>query len=137
MHLHIIHGPNLNKLGEREPEIYGDQTLEQINAAIETKATHLGHRTDFFQSNHEGQLIDHIQSLSGDGLIINPASFTHTSLAIRDALAMLEMPIIEVHLSNIYKRESIRHHSITAPVCQGQISGFGPIGYLMALDYFQ
>ena len=132
----IIHGPNLNKLGTREPEVYGSMTLDQLNAHIQEEANELGVAVTFFQSNHEGQLIDEIGKLGDakiDGIVINPAAYTHTSVALRDALAASGVPAIEVHISNIYKRESFRHNSFTAGACIGVISGFGADGYLMAL----
>ncbi|NQT10170.1 MAG: type II 3-dehydroquinate dehydratase [Desulfobacteraceae bacterium] len=131
----VIHGPNLNMLGKREPEIYGKETLDEINAKLEELAEKLGINVETFQSNYEGKIIEKIQSTSGicNGLIINPAAFTHTSIAIRDALLLLDIPIIEIHLSNIYKREPFRRKSMIADVVTAQISGFGVQGYLMAL----
>lgn len=133
----VLHGPNLNLLGHREPETYGTRTLAEINDALEAMAKRLNLEIDVFQSNHEGRLVDRIQEKSAAwrGLIINPAAYTHTSIAIRDALAMLEIPVIEIHLSNIYRREPFRHRSLTAAVVTGQISGLGWKGYLAALDY--
>lgn len=132
----VMNGPNLNMLGKREPQIYGDVTLEQINAELLKKAGPLGVEMSFFQSNHEGELIDKIHGLFEaqiDGVIINPGAFTHTSVALRDALLLLSCPIIEIHLSNIYKREAFRHKSMVADIAVGQISGFGNHGYQMAL----
>jgi len=131
----VIHGPNLNMLGKREPEIYGKETLDEINAKLEDLAEKLGIDLETFQSNYEGKIIEKIQKTSGrcKGLIINPAAFTHTSIAIRDALLLLDIPIIEIHLSNIYKREPFRRKSMIADVVTAQISGFGVQGYLMAL----
>ncbi len=134
----VIHGPNLNMLGKREPEIYGKETLDEINAKLEELAKKLGIDVETFQSNHEGEIIEKIQSASGGsgkckGLIINPAAFTHTSIAIRDALLLLDIPIIEIHLSNIYKREPFRRKSMISDVVTAQISGFGVQGYIMAL----
>jgi 3-dehydroquinate dehydratase-2 len=132
----IINGPNLNLLGEREPDIYGAQSLLELEAQISTEATKRGLSCLFFQSNHEGSLIDEIQSHRHDtvGLIINPGAYTHTSIALRDALSVYPGFKVEVHLSNIYAREPFRHHSMTAAVCHGQISGMGAEGYLLALQ---
>jgi len=132
----VLHGPNLNMLGKREPDVYGAQTLEDINASLSEKAASMGAVVDTFQSNHEGELVEKIQSAIStyDGIIINPAAFTHTSVAIHDALRLLDIPVIEVHLSNIYKREPFRHKSLVSPVATGQISGFGATGYLLALE---
>ena len=131
----VIHGPNLNLLGRREPEIYGRTTLDEINNRLTTLGAQLGLALDTFQSNHEGAIVDRIQQAADvyDGLIINPAAFTHTSIAIRDALAMLKAPVIEVHLSNIHRREPFRHTSMTAGVVTGQILGLGAAGYALAL----
>lgn len=132
----VIHGPNLNMLGRREPDQYGSRTLKEINQELKAKAAELGVRLSDYQSNHEGDIVECIQKAAGqvDGLIINPAAFTHTSVAIRDALLLLDAPILEVHISNIYKREAFRHHSYVADIATGQISGLGPIGYLLALE---
>ena len=131
----VLHGPNLNLLGVREQAVYGASSLKDINAAMEGLAKELGARVEFRQSNVEGELVTWIQDARGrfDAVIINPAGYTHTSIAIRDAIAAAEVPTIEVHLSNIYKRESFRHRSYVAGVALGQISGFGPTGYLLAL----
>jgi 3-dehydroquinate dehydratase-2 len=131
----VIHGPNLNLLGRREPEIYGRTTLDEINGQLAALAAQLGLMLDTFQSNHEGAIVDRIQQAAGvyDGLIINAAAFTHTSIAIRDALSMLKAPVIEVHLSNIHRREPFRHTSMTAGVVTGQILGLGAAGYALAL----
>jgi 3-dehydroquinate dehydratase-2 len=131
----VIHGPNLNRLGRREPEIYGRDTLEDINAELVEAGEARGIAVETFQSNHEGALVDRIQQAADtvDGLIINPAAYTHTSIALRDALQMLDIPIIEVHLSNIYRRASFRHHSMTAAAATGQIAGLGKNGYRLAL----
>jgi 3-dehydroquinate dehydratase-2 len=133
----VIHGPNLNMLGKREPEVYGKATLDDINTALKETGTRLGVRVDAFQSNHEGAIVDKIQEVmnSHQGLIINPGAYTHTSVAIRDALLLLNFPVVEVHLSNIYKRELFRHHSMIAGVATGQISGLGSDGYILALEY--
>ncbi len=131
----VLHGPNLNLLGRREPEIYGRTTLDEINRGLVELGAQLGLAVDAFQSNHEGAIVDRIQQAAGsyDGLIINAAALTHTSIAIRDALATLEMPVIEVHLSNIHRREPFRHLSMTAGVVTGQILGLGAAGYGLAL----
>lgn len=131
----VIHGPNLNLLGQREVEIYGNIVLDEINRMIEKEAIRLELGVDFFQSNHEGEIIDRIQGAVGEYgcIIINPAAFTHYSVAIRDALASVSVPSIEVHLSNIHSREEFRQHSVTAAVAVGQISGFGPESYLLAV----
>ena len=132
----VIHGPNLNMLGLREPEIYGHTTLADINAELQRLGAQLGLSVEAFQSNAEGDIVDKIQSAAPTirGMIINPAAYTHTSVCIRDALLMLKMPIIEVHLSNIHKRESFRHHSYMADVAIGQIMGLGADGYFLALQ---
>jgi len=131
----VLHGPNLNMLGKREPEVYGSLTLEQLNAELAAQAAKLGVAVECRQTNHEGILVDMIQAAEGayDCIIINPAAFTHYSIAVRDALAAISTPAIEVHLSNIYRREEFRHHSVTAPVTVGQIAGFGSQGYMLAL----
>ena len=131
----IINGPNLNMLGKREPNIYGDTTLEQINAELYEIGKQKKVCVETFQSNHEGAIIDKIQGISGKcaGLIINPGAFTHTSIAIRDALLLIDVPIIEVHLSNIYKRATFRHKSVISDIAVGQITGFGVAGYFFAL----
>ena len=132
----VIHGPNLNMLGTREPDIYGHQTLEEIDAALTAQADRQGLHIEIFQSNHEGDIVDKIQQArdSFHGIIINPAAYTHTSIAIRDALSLLKIPVVEVHLSNIYSRESFRRTSMLSGVVTAQISGFGSQGYLLALD---
>jgi 3-dehydroquinate dehydratase II len=131
----VINGPNLNLLGTREPEIYGHTTLEDINRQLTALGNELGIRVESFQSNSEGALVDRIQQARGniDLIIINPAAYTHTSIAIRDALTAIEVPAIEVHLSNVYKRESFRHHSTIADVVEARLMGFGAEGYLLAL----
>lgn len=135
----VLHGPNLNLLGERENKIYGNLTLEEINARIKKFAQQNEIEVEIYQSNHEGDLVTKIQEARRkiDGLVINPAAYTHTSVAIRDALAVLGelgIPIIEVHLSNIYRREEFRHQSLTAAVATGVISGFGPTSYLLGMQ---
>jgi len=134
MHFLVLHGPNLNQLGVREPEIYGTLTLNDINESLEVLASELGCILSFFQSNHEGALVDAIQAATAyDGIIINSAAYTHTSVAIRDSLASVGLPFVEVHLSNIYRREDFRHKSLIAPLAIGQISGFGHESYLLGL----
>ncbi len=130
----VIHGPNLNLLGKREPDIYGKESLEDINEKIKTRAQELGMAVEFFQSNHEGDIVDKIGITSTDAIIINPAGYTHTSVALRDALSAFAGQIIEVHLSNIFKREEFRHVSITAPAAHGVICGFRGDSYIIALE---
>ncbi len=131
-----MNGPNLNMLGKREPQIYGYLTLDQINKDLVQQAIPLGVALDFFQSNHEGAILDKIHDIFNEniaGIIINPGALTHTSVALRDALVLMSCPIVEIHLSNIYKREGFRHKSLLADIVTGQISGFGHYGYQMAL----
>ena len=132
----ILNGPNLNMLGVRQPEIYGRQTLADIEESCASYAGALGLEIDFRQSNVEGELVTWIQEALGrvDGIIINAAAYTHTSVALQDALKLHSVPVIEVHLSNIHQREAFRHHSYIAAAAQGMIAGFGSRGYLMALD---
>ena len=132
----VLHGPNLNLLGRREPEVYGKLTLPDVNAMLTAKAAELDLEIEFVQTNHEGVLVDAIQSAEGcyGCIIINPAALTHYSVAVRDALAGISVPAIEVHLSNIYNREEFRHHSVTAPVTVGQIAGFGAQSYVLSLQ---
>ncbi|MCK5306262.1 MAG: type II 3-dehydroquinate dehydratase [Candidatus Omnitrophica bacterium] len=131
----LIHGPNLNLLGEREPEVYGKVTIEKINAELEKEAGRLNIKLKIVQSNHEGEIVDLIGKAKNEfqGIIINPAAYTHTSVAIRDAISAASIPAIEVHLSNIYAREEFRHTSLIAPVSRGQISGFGMHSYILGL----
>ncbi|MDY0221059.1 MAG: type II 3-dehydroquinate dehydratase [Desulfobacterium sp.] len=132
----VIHGPNLNMLGRREPETYGRETLEGIDRGIKTLGKDLGIEVETFQSNSEGAIVSIIHRVfeeNIDGVIINPAAYTHTSVAIRDALLLLACPVIEVHLSNIYKREKFRHTSLVSSVVNGQITGLGSLGYCLAL----
>jgi 3-dehydroquinate dehydratase-2 len=132
----VIHGPNLNMLGKREPHIYGHQSLGEINAELQAHGDRLGIDVETFQSNHEGAIVDRIQQALGNchGIIINPAAYTHTSVAIRDALAMLDIPVIEIHLSNIHKREPFRHQSMIADIVVARVAGFGSHGYVLGLE---
>ena len=136
MNILLIHGPNLQLLGKRQPEIYGSQTLEDINLHLSEIALQRGVELKTFQSNHEGEIVscigDHIDW--ADGVLINPAAYTHTSVAIRDALSAVNLPVIEIHLSNIYARESFRHHSYISAIAVGVIGGFGAYSYDLALD---
>jgi len=139
MNLLLMNGPNLNRLGKREPLIYGNETLEMIENRLRTLASQHGVNMDCFQSNHEGELIDRIHLAEDEGcngIIFNPGAFTHYSYAIRDAIAGVSVPVIEVHLSNIHKREEFRHTSVLAAECEGQIAGFGSYGYEMAFNSF-
>lgn len=134
----VLHGPNLNLLGTREPGIYGADTLDSINARLLTTAAMAGVRLDAFQSNHEGQLIDRVQAAGNDGtcfILINPAAFTHSSIALRDALLGVGIPFVEIHLSNVYAREAFRHHSCFSDVAVGVICGLGAQGYSLALEF--
>jgi 3-dehydroquinate dehydratase-2 len=135
MNILVLHGPNLNLLGKREPGVYGTATLDEINGRLTALAAELGVAVSFFQSNHEGELVQKIHDAMSayDALVINPGAYTHTSVAIRDAIAATGIPAVEVHLSNIYRREDFRHHSYISGVAVGQISGFGAESYLLAL----
>jgi 3-dehydroquinate dehydratase-2 len=138
MSILVLNGPNLNLLGTREPQVYGSTTLEEISAELVALAAKAGSKLECFQSNHEGALIDRIHAARTDGTtfaIINPGAFTHTSVAIRDAFAGVALPFIEVHLSNVYKREPFRHHSYLSDIAVGVICGLGVHGYRLALDY--
>ena len=133
----VLHGPNLNLLGTREPEIYGRTTLDDINRMIAARAKEAGIEADYLQSNYEGVLVDALQGAPEKGysfVILNAAAFTHYSVAIRDAIAAISVPVIEVHLSNIHQREEFRHHSVISPVVMGQIAGFGADSYMAALE---
>ena len=131
----VIHGPNLNLLGQREPEVYGSLTLSQINAEMAKLAGELGVEIELFQSNHEGALVEAVQGALGrvDAIVINPAAYTHTSIALRDALLAVAVPTVEVHLSNVHRREDFRHRSLIADVAAGQVVGFGLHSYLLGL----
>lgn len=131
----VLNGPNLNLLGMREPGVYGSESYEAVCRRIADKAGELGLETEFFQSNSEGGLIDALHAAMGtaDGVILNAGGYTHTSVAIRDAIAAIRLPVVEVHLSNIHAREEFRHTSLIAPVCRGQIAGFGADSYILAL----
>ncbi len=133
----VVYGPNLNRLGKRDPEQYGTITMEEINRALEERAAELKTEITFFQSNSEGSLIDMLQEESegADGIIINPGALTHYGLSLRDALADADLPIVEVHLSNIHARERFRRKSVVAPIAQGQIAGLGWRGFILALEY--
>jgi len=139
----VLHGPNLNLLGQREPGIYGSFTLDQINQQLTAQAGTLGVKLEYLQSNHEGVLVDAIQQALGQhqGILLNAAAYTHSSVALRDAITAVQIPTVEVHLSNIYRREEFRHHSWIAPIAIGQISGFGWRSYTLGLqalvDYLQ
>jgi 3-dehydroquinate dehydratase-2 len=141
--IYILHGPNLNSLGLREPEVYGRMSLDSINDNLLEQARQRNVSLKIIQSNHEGVLIDAIHQARelADGLLINPGGYTHTSIALRDAISAVNLPCVEVHLSNIYKREAFRHHSYIAPVCVGSICGFGWRSYLLGLtallDYLE
>ena len=135
-HITVLNGPNLNLLGSREPAIYGGESLAGIERAVSALAVELGHRLSFFQSNAEHELVDAVHRArreSVDFIIINPAAFTHTSIALRDALLAVGIPFIEIHLSNVHAREPFRHHSYFSDIAQGVISGFGPLTYRLAL----
>ncbi|HOP06772.1 MAG TPA: type II 3-dehydroquinate dehydratase [candidate division Zixibacteria bacterium] len=134
----VVNGPNLNLLGKREPEIYGRSTLDELNGKLNDMAKELKIELKFFQSNHEGEIIDflHKEAPDAHGLIINPGALTHYSYALRDAISAVSIEAVEVHMSNIYAREEFRHKSVLAPICQGHLTGFGFYGYAMALSYF-
>lgn len=134
--IYVLNGPTLNMLGTREPEIYGSQTLADIEAKTAEAAKAFGHAIDFRQSNSEGELVDWILEAreKASGIVLNGAAYTHTSVALRDAISASELPVVEVHISNIFKREEFRHHSFVSPVSLGVICGLGPIGYVLAVE---
>ncbi len=134
----VIHGVNLNMTGIREVSVYGSETLDDINNYIKESLKDLDVTIDFFQSNIEGELVNKIHSANGvyDGVVINPGAFTHYSIALRDAISSVSVPFVEVHMSNVYKREEFRQKSVTAPVCTGQITGFGKLGYVLGIKSF-
>ncbi|MCI5815952.1 type II 3-dehydroquinate dehydratase [Ruminococcus sp.] len=136
MRILVIHGPNLNLLGEREPGIYGTENLEQVNGAILARAKELGAQCEVFQSNHEGDIIDRLHEARRefDGVVLNAGAYTHYSYAIRDAIAAIRIPCVEVHISNVHAREEFRHTSVIAPACLGVVCGFGGDSYLLALE---
>jgi len=135
LRLLVLHGPNLNLLGQREPDTYGHATLDELNLMLARKATELGVALDVHQSNIEGELVDWLQQAQeqADGVVLNAAAYTHTSIALRDAIAAISVPVVEVHLSNVHAREDFRRHSTIAPVCIGTVSGFGPNSYVLGL----
>jgi 3-dehydroquinate dehydratase-2 len=132
----VLHGPNLNLTGVREPEIYGSMTLDEINTQLTEKALEFGVEVTCQQSNHEGVLIDFLQDAQSwaDGVVFNPGGYTHTSVALGDVIAAINIPVVEVHLSNVYAREEFRHQSVIAPVCKGTITGFGMTSYLLGIE---
>lgn len=134
-HIAVIHGPNLNMLGKREVGIYGGKTLDDINSAVAAEARSLNVTVEFYQSNTEGELVTYIQKCRGraDGILLNAGAYTHYSIALRDAIAAAQVPTVEAHISNIYKREAFRHISVIAPVCVGQVCGFGAFSYIVGL----
>jgi 3-dehydroquinate dehydratase-2 len=135
VHIAVVHGPNLNMLGKREVGIYGGKTMDAINADVSAEARELRVSVEFFQSNGEGELVSFVQQCRGraNGILLNAGAYTHYSVALRDAISAAEVPTVEVHISNVYKRESFRHTSVIAPVCIGQICGFGPYSYVLGL----
>ena len=139
MKISVVNGPNLNLIGKREPKYYGSETLDSINLEIRAKAASLGVEVDFFQSNIEGEIINFIHNANNTdcgGIILNAGAFTHYSHAIHDAITSVDIPVVEVHLSNVHKREEFRHKSVLSDACVGVIAGFGKYSYIMALEYF-
>jgi 3-dehydroquinate dehydratase II len=138
MRILFLNGPNLNLLGQREPTVYGRATLADIEKAVRARAEEASIEIDFRQSNLEGELVTWVQQAKGsfEGIVLNAAAYTHTSVALRDAISAAGVPTVEIHLSNIHAREEFRHHSLIAPVCRGQISGFGVLSYLLGLEVF-
>lgn len=135
MRILLINGPNLNLIGKRNPKVYGEKSIEQINKILRNKGEEMGIELEIFQSNHEGEIIDRIQKIHGiDGIIINPGALAHYSYSLRDAIESVQVPVIEVHISNIFAREDFRSRSLTAPVCRGFIAGFGWRVYIFALE---
>ena len=134
MKLLILNGPNLNMLGKREPEIYGKNTLNDVLNLVEEYCNSLNCDVEFYQSNHEGDLIDKIQMTDADGIVFNAGAYTHTSVTLRDAISSVKTPVVEVHISNVHSREEFRHKSMMAPVCLGQICGFGLDSYILAVN---
>jgi 3-dehydroquinate dehydratase-2 len=132
----VVHGPNLNLLGTREPDLYGETTLAQVDAGLAARAKDLGARVECFQSNHEGAILDRLHEARGavDGIVINPGGLTHTSVALRDALLAVDVPFVEVHVSNVHAREPFRHRSLLSDVALGVVCGLGPAGYALALE---
>ena len=134
MKILVLNGPNLNMLGKREPEVYGKSTLSDLQKLVEDYCKKLKYDVEFYQSNHEGELIDKIQNTDADGIVFNAGAYTHTSIALRDAIASVKTPVIEVHISNVHSREEFRHKSMIAPVCKGVICGFGLNSYILAVN---
>lgn len=137
--IYVLNGPNLNLLGKRQPEIYGSETLADVEARVRAKAATLGLEIEFFQSNYEGAIVEKIHEAreKADGILINPAAYTHTSVAILDALNAFDNPVVELHISNVHKREAFRHHSYVSGRADAVMAGFGTLGYEMALEYFK
>ena len=134
MKILILNGPNLNMLGKREPDIYGKNTLDDVHKLVENSCKNFGYNLECLQSNHEGDLIDKIHTTDADGIVFNAGAYTHTSIALRDAISSVKTPVIEVHISNVHSREDFRHKSMIAPVCLGVICGFGLNSYVLAVE---